>query len=167
MISINDIFIFNNDFSDPNNQMLSVLNENLSKSMFLDTRSSISLADFYCFSQVLQHFSELDNYSKSQTPNVYRWILQIQNMEGMQDVLNQLNFTSLDELPFGLQPPKPKGGGKKQQKKKQPKQKKQKKKKQKKNKNTQPPKEQVQTEKKSNEQPQETTEKKPEVKPEA
>ena len=99
--------------------------------MFLDGRNSISLADFYCFSQVLQHFSELDNYTKSQSPNVYRWILQIQDMEGIQEVLKELNFSKLEELLFGLQPPKPKGGAK-QQKKKPNKQKKQKKKKNKK-----------------------------------
>ena len=90
------------------------------------------MADIYCFSHILQHFSELDNYSKSLLPNVFRWILQIQSMEGFEEVLKILGFSQLDELPFGLQPAKPKGVPKAKQKKvKQPKKKKQKKKKEK------------------------------------
>lgn len=115
-----------------------MLNENLAKGMFLDAENNMKLADFYCFSQVLQRFSEMDDYSKSQFPNVYRWILQIQAMEGVGTVLKQLGYFELDELPFGLQPAKPKGQPKQQKKKnKQPKKKKQKKQK----KQKQPPKE--------------------------
>ena len=102
--------------------------------MFLDSRCSISVADFYCFSQILQYFSELENYSKSEYPNVYRWILQLQEMEGIEEGLKILGFSKMDELPFGLQPEKPKGGPKqKGGKKKGGKQKKQKKKNPKKN----------------------------------
>jgi hypothetical protein len=70
----------------------------------------------------------MENYEKSLVPNVYRWVLQIQSMEGVADSLKILGFSSMDELPFGLQPAKPKGTAKGNAKKnKQNKQKKQKK----------------------------------------
>lgn len=116
-----------------------MLNENLSKGVFLDSSSHITAADFFCFCQVFQHVSEMEDFCKSEVPNVYRWLLQIQDMEGVKEVLGNLGFSRMDELPFGLQPPKPKGASKKgkqnkqKKQKKQPKKKKEKKKKQKSN----------------------------------
>lgn len=95
--------------------------------MFLSQRSHLSAADLFAFTQVLQNFSELHPYQKSQFPHLYRWILQVQEMEGISEILEELGFSLVDEIPYGLQPVKPKGlvssvkgkaGGKKKNKKK-------------------------------------------------
>ena len=86
---------------------METLNNNLSESVFLDSKNYIGVADIYCFAKTLQYVSELSAYEKSQVPHLYRWILQIQNMEGFNEVIKNLDSFQIEEIPFGLQPRKP------------------------------------------------------------
>lgn len=78
--------------------------------MFLNQSQHMTAADIFCFCRVLQSFSELSPYQKSQYLNVYRWALQIQAMEGISEIVSDLGFTVVEEIPFGIRPSKPKGG---------------------------------------------------------
>ena len=70
----------------------------------------MTAADIFCFCRVLQAFSELSPYLKSQYLNIYRWALQIQAMEGISEIVSDLGFSIVEEIPFGIRPSKPKGG---------------------------------------------------------